>query len=319
MTRYAVVGTGAIGGYYGGRLQRAGHAVHFLARSDYDHLQTQGLRVDSVYGNFHLPMVQVYDDPAKLPPCEVVLIALKATQNHQLAQILPPLLASEATILVLQNGLGAEVELAAQFPHHPIVGGLCFICSNKVGPGYIRHLDYEKVAIAQYGPDYAPCGITPALERIHGDFAQAGIEIVMQPSLLQSRWEKLVWNIPYNGLSVVLDAQTNTLMAHPPTRQLVEDLMAEVAIAASACDCTITPEFQQTMLTHTEQMTPYLTSMKLDYEAGRPLEVEAIVGNPLRWATARGAILPKITMLYHQLQFLDQRDRCQGIGSNVDG
>ncbi|WP_072620040.1 putative 2-dehydropantoate 2-reductase [Spirulina major] len=309
MTRYAVVGTGAIGGYYGGRLQRAGHAVHFLARSDYDHLQTQGLRVDSVYGDFHLPTVQVYDDPMQMPPCEVVLIALKATQNQQLAKILPPLLAPDTTILVLQNGLGAEVELAAQFPQNPIVGGLCFICSNKVGPGHICHLDYEKVAIAQYGPDYTPCGITPELEHIYGDFDHAGIEIVMQPSLLQSRWEKLVWNIPYNGLSVVLDAQTNVLMEHPPTRQLVEDLMDEVAIAAAACDCRITPKFQQQMLAHTEAMTPYLTSMKLDYEAGRPLEVDAIVGNPLRWATARGAILPKIAMLYQQLQFCDQRDR----------
>lgn len=306
MRRYGIIGTGAIGGYYGGRLQKAGYDVHFLARSDYRQIQAQGLLVDSVFGDFALPQVQVYRDPNEMPPCDVVVVALKATQNHHLSQILPPLLQENTTLVLLQNGLGVEPELAAQFPQTTIIGGLCFVCANKVGPGHIRHLDYEAIALAQYGPHYTPQGITPILEAIAADFTAAGIEIHTKPHLMQSRWEKLVWNIPYNGLSVVLNAQTDQLMANPVTRTLVEDLMAEVAQGAAACGCEITPTVIAKMLAHTEAMTPYLTSMKLDYDRQQPLEVEAIVGNPLRLAQASGALLPKITMLYQQLQFLDQ-------------
>lgn len=309
MRRYGIIGTGAIGGYYGGRLQRGGHDVHFLARSDYHEIKTQGLRVDSVFGDFVLPQVQVYDDPHQMPPCDGIVVALKATQNHHLATILPPLLQENTTLILLQNGLGVEPELAAQFPETTILGGLCFVCAHKVGPGHIRHLDYEAIALAQYGPHYAPQGITAVLAAIAADFAAAGIEINAKPHLMQSRWEKLVWNIPYNGLSVVLNGQTDQLMAHPATRRLIEDLMGEVAQGAAACGCTITPDVIANMLAHTEAMTPYLTSMKLDYDRGQPLEVEAIVGNPLRWAQSRGAILPKITMLYQQLQFLDALHR----------
>lgn len=305
MRRYGIIGTGAIGGYYGGRLQRAGYDVHFLARSDYAVIQTQGLRIDSVFGDFVLPQVQVYEDPRQMPPCDVVVVALKATQNDQLTHILPPLLGEKTILVLLQNGLGVEPELAAQFPQTTILGGLCFVCANKVGPGHIRHLDYEAIALAQYGPHYAPQGITPILEAIAADFTAAGIEIHPKPHLMQSRWEKLVWNIPYNGLSVVLNAQTDQLMANPATRTLVEELMGEVAQGAAACGCEITPAVIAHMIAHTEAMTPYLTSMKLDYDRRQPLEVEAIVGNPLRFAHNGGVILPKITMLHQQLQFLN--------------
>jgi len=104
---------------------------------------------------------------------------------------------------------------------------------------------------------------------------------------------------------VVLNGQTDQLMANPATRILVEDLMGEVAQGAAACGCEITPAVIAKMLAHTEAMTPYLTSMKLDYDRRQPLELEAIVGNPLRFAQRGGAILPKITMLHQQLQFLD--------------
>ncbi|NEO84490.1 MAG: putative 2-dehydropantoate 2-reductase [Spirulina sp. SIO3F2] len=304
--RYAVVGTGAIGGYYGACLQRAGFEVHFLLRSDYDWVREQGLRIDSVYGDFVLSQVNAYVDPAAMPQCDGVIIALKSTQNAQLVQILPPLIGPHTTIVLLQNGLGCETAIASQFPDNPLLGGLCFVCANKVGPGHIRHLDYQAITLGQYAPDYVPCGITPELEAIAQDFAAAKIEIHPDGHLLQSRWRKLVWNIPYNGLSVILDATTDALMAHPPTKQLVTEIMQEVQQGAAAWDCEIADAFIEQMLTHTEQMTPYLTSMKLDAQQGRPLEHEAIVGEPWRWAAARGVDLPRIGMIYRQLAFCDR-------------
>ena len=118
-----------------------------------------------------------------------------------------------------------------------------------------------------------------------------------------------MWNIPYNGLSVVLDANTAELVAAPDTRQLVEQIMSEVVADARACGANVGDEIVPKMLQDTEQMTPYRTSMKIDYDERRPMEVEAIFGNPLRAAQQTGAVSPLIGMLYRQLKFLDARNR----------
>ncbi|NJO21436.1 MAG: 2-dehydropantoate 2-reductase, partial [Spirulinaceae cyanobacterium RM2_2_10] len=193
---YAILGTGAIGGYYGARLQQAGCEVHFLLRSDYEWVRAQGLKIESVRGDFVLPTVQAYRNVAQMPVCDVVVVALKSTQNYVLPQLLPPLLKPTTTVLLLQNGLGAEAQLAAWVPNHAVVGGLCFICANKVGPGQIRHLDYEAIALAAYRDGHEPAGVTAPMSAIAADFTQAGVEVRLRDDLLAVRWEKLAWNIP---------------------------------------------------------------------------------------------------------------------------
>ncbi|MDB9312417.1 putative 2-dehydropantoate 2-reductase [Spirulina sp. CS-785/01] len=305
MGSYAIIGTGAVGGYYGACLQRAGFPVHFLLRSDYEQVKQQGLTIESVYGDFTLPQVKAYNATSQMPPCDVVLVTLKTTQNYQLSELLPPLLHENSVIILLQNGLGFEAELAQSFPKHKILGGLAFICANKVGAGQIRHLDYQKIKFAEYAYQYAATGVTETLKQVGEDFKTAQIEIELGADLLLTRWEKLVWNIPYNGLSVVLDAKTNEIMANPWSRQLVEALMEEVVLGAKSSGRLLDDSLIQTMLDHTDKMTPYFTSMKLDYNGKRPLEVEGIVGNPLRFAHGLGVELPRIEMLYQQLKYLD--------------
>jgi len=307
--RYAILGTGALGGFYGARLQRAGLEVHFLLRSDYLQVQERGLQIQSVQGNFSLPQVQAYGDVGAMPTCDVVVVALKTTQNHQLPQLLPPILKPHGVVLVLQNGLGVEAEVAAIVGEQRVMGGLCFLCANKVGPGQIHHLDYGKITLAEYGPNAQPQGISERMRQIAADFERAGIPIQLAADLNLARWQKLVWNIPFNGLSVVLDATTEALMANSHTRSLAEALMQEVAVAAHHCKAGIPDHFIQSMLSATLKMKPYRTSMKIDFDAGRPLEVEAILGTPLRRGQAAGASLPLIAMLYRQLKFLDPGSR----------
>ncbi|MGC9503701.1 putative 2-dehydropantoate 2-reductase [Baaleninema sp.] len=315
--RYAILGTGAIGGFYGACLQRAGFDVRFLLRSDYETVRREGLTIESVGGDFRLPRVNAYRDVAEMPKCDGVVVALKTTQNHLLPKLLPSVLADDGVVLVLQNGLGIEDEVADIVGGDRVVGGMCFICSNKVGPGRVRHLDYGPIALADYTPGYEPLGITPRLEAIERDFQTAGIEIQLHEDLLLARWKKLVWNIPFNGLSVVLDAKTDRLIFDGDSRQAVESLMAEVVRGAAACDREIPEAFVSNMLVTTEKMKPYLTSMKLDYDGGRPLEVEAIVGNPLRMAAEAGASLPKIELLYHQLKICDRYNpHREGLGDS---
>ena len=307
--RYAIVGTGAIGGYYGAKLQQAGGEVHFLTRSDYEVIRQQGLTVESPEGNFQLGEVRAYCDVANMPACDVVIVALKTTQNQVLGELLPPLLKPDGVVLVLQNGLGVEDEVAEWVGGDRVLGGLCFICSNKVGPGQIHHLDYGAIALGEYRPDYKPQGVTQRMRAIAHDFERAKIPMQFHEDLLLARWKKLVWNIPFNGLSVVLDAKTDRLITDSNSRHAVESLMAEVVAGARACGREIPGAFVEEMLKTTEKMPPYLTSMKLDFEAKRPLEIEAILGTPLRRGTAAGARLPQMDLLYQQLTVLDRYNR----------
>ncbi|MEG4505319.1 putative 2-dehydropantoate 2-reductase [Microcoleus sp. F6_B4] len=302
---YAIVGTGALGGFYGARLQQAGLEVNFLLRSDYDYVKKHGLIVESPEGNFTLPHVRAYHDAHKMPQCDVVIVALKTTQNHLLPKILPPLLKDNGAVLVLQNGLNTEPEVAKIVGAERVVGGLCFLCSYKVGPGHICHLDYGTITLGEYARDYKAIGITDRLHQIAADFKRANIPIKMSEDLLLSRWKKLVWNIPYNGLSVVLDARTDELMANPDTLILVKQMMEEVVAGAKSCDRIIPDDFIPHMLEYTEKMKPYRTSMKIDYDESRPLEVEAIFGNPIRVAEQAGIKLPQIEVLYRMLKFVD--------------
>ena len=135
------------------------------------------------------------------------------------------------------------------------------------------------------------------------------MKITPPPDLVVARWKKLVWNIPYNGLSVVLDAGTDELMADSTTRSLAHQLMVEVQQGAAAQGRDVPDEFVEQMLVDTDAMTPYRTSMKLDYDSGRPLELDAIDRTPLDRAAAGGVSLPRIEMLAAQLEFLDQQAR----------
>lgn len=301
---YAIIGTGALGGFYGSRLQHAGCELHFLLHRDYEHVRQHGLICESTDGDFTLPKVNAYADVRKMPRCDVVCVCLKTTQNHLLPQLLPPVVKDDGVVLVMQNGLGMEAQVAEIVGPQRVTGGLCFLCSNKVGPGHIRHLGYSLVALAEF----AARGISKRMRAIADDLQRANVEIELAEDLDVVRWKKLVWNIPYNGLSVVLDATTKELMAQPQSRQLVEAIMREVVADARACGVAVTDEIIKRMLANTEKMAPYRTSMKIDYDDHRPLEVEAIFGNPLRAVQQVGTTSPLLEQLYAQLKFLDARN-----------
>jgi len=302
MTNFAVIGTGAIGGYYGGLLARAGYAVHFLLKSDYAHVRDNGLRVDSVNGNFYLEAVNAYAAAEKMPKCDIVIVALKATANDILPEVLPHIVHDSSIVVLLQNGLGGEEYIHTIIPGNRIIGGLCFICSNKIGPGHINHLDYGSMTIGQYSPDGMPLGTTPEMEQLAEIFQQTGIETSLVDDLILARWKKLVWNIPFNGLSVLHNVLTDILVTAPAIREKVHELMREVVQGAAAFGRSIPETFIEKMLTMTETMEPYKPSMLLDYESGRPMEVEAIYGEPWRRAKEKGCHLPRIGEMYRELK-----------------
>jgi 2-dehydropantoate 2-reductase len=305
--RYAVIGTGALGGFYGARLCRAGAEVHFLLHSDFEHVREHGLIIESQDGDFVLPRVHAYRDVRDMPRCDVVVVALKATQNHLLPALLPAVVVDDGVVVLMQNGLGCEEAVAGIVPGCEVLAGLCFLCSNKVGPGHIRHLDYGHVRLAKYAADGKPAGVSAGMRALAADLSLAGISNDTRDDLLLARWQKLVWNVPISGLSVVLDADTQTLMNDPHACALAEAIMRDVVAGARLCGRAIHDGFVEKMLDMTRAMAPYQASLKVDYDRGKPMEVEAIYGNPVRAARAAGGGMPLVEMLYQELKFLDGR------------
>ncbi|MGR5066050.1 putative 2-dehydropantoate 2-reductase [Photobacterium sp. DNB22_13_2] len=300
---YAVIGSGAIGGYYGARLHHGGHDVHFLFNRDYQFVCENGLKVDSHYGDYSIPAdtVKAHNSSKEMPKADVVIVALKTTQNHQLDELIHPLLKSDTLVLLLQNGIGAEQELTQQLKLDHIAGGLCFICSNKVGPGHILHIDYGRLTLGVYGESGMP-----ALASVANDFLQSGVEVDVENSILDARWKKLLWNVPYNGLSAVLDTDTAQIMACSETVALVKAIMQEVCLAAETAGSPLEPSLIDTMLINTAKMKPYLTSMLLDKRNGREMELQYMYKNVLDMAAEKGVDMPMTEAIYHQLSFINQ-------------
>lgn len=299
---YGIIGTGAIGGYYGGRLALDGQDVHFLLHSDYDYVAENGLQVDSCDGSFHLNHVNAYRQTTDMPACDVVLVCLKTTNNHLLTQLLPPLLHDNTIVVLIQNGIGVEADVQQQFPDVQLAAGLAFICSSKTEPGRVNHQCYGNINLADFS-----CRDKERLRLVADEFRHAGINAALV-EYHEARWKKAVWNMPFNGLTVALGAQTDQLMANPSTRQLVHQLMMEVVGAARHLGVNNVDErFADKMISNTDAMKPYSPSMKLDFDFHRPMEIDYLYTRPLAIARAAGFPMPKLEMLEAELRFL-QRD-----------
>jgi 2-dehydropantoate 2-reductase len=359
--KLAVVGCGAVGSFYGARLARAGHEVHFLLRSDYESVRRRGVRIQSPEGDFEV-RPQCAQRPEEIGPADLVLIGLKTTANNQFFRLLPPLVNPATAVLTLQNGLGNEEQLASLFPSEQIMGGLCFVCLNRVAPGVIQHLGYGQVVLGEFQ--------RPPTSRTHelaARFCEAGVPCTVTENLAQAHWEKLVWNIPFNGLGVagaagpevlerlcspgpheplslgaargpsqltthprpltsatMMDVRksettgpgrpsssfsasrpaslfpcltTDELLADAGWARLVLELMLEVISAARALGFRVPDAFADEQIARTRKMGAYKASTLIDFERGKPLELESLFLEPLRQAGRAGVAMPRLSAL----------------------
>ena len=300
--KYAVIGTGAIGGFYGGRLMRAGNEVNFLLHTDYEYVRENGLQIDSCDGSFHLDHVKAFRKTADMPEVDVILVCLKSTREHLLKEMLPPIIKNNPLVVLIQNGIGLEDDLHALFPELQIAAGLAFICSGKVGPGHIDHQCYGSINIGNYS-----CHDDALMNQFISDLKAAEIE-VNTVEYLEARWKKAVWNMPFNGMTVALDTMTNKLLENPSTRQLIRDQMMEVVGAAKALGVNGVDEaFVEKMIQMTDAMTPYKPSMKLDFDNHRPMEIDYLYSKGIQQAANAGYRMHKLEMLEQELRFLEEQ------------
>lgn len=299
--RIAIVGAGAIGSFYGAKLARAGSDVHFLLRSNLETVRRAGICVRGKDEDFRLAEVQAYGNTAEIGPCDLVLVALKTTSNAALVDLIPPLLHPRTMLLTLQNGLGNEAFLAKHFGAERVLGGLCFVCLNHVAPGVIEHYDIGRVTIGEYRG--AP---HPRTHEVVGLFTHAGVNCAAVENLALERWRKLVWNIPFNGLAVTAGVATDAILNDPELHCIALDLMHEVINAANRCGIALPHAEAEVQMQRTHSLGAYKPSTLIDFEAGRPLEIEAIWGEPLRLARAADIETPRLEELYERLRRMDR-------------
>lgn len=319
--KLAIVGCGAVGSFYGARMLRAGEQVHCLLRSDLEAVRRDGMRILSVDGDF-TARPQAAGRPDEIGICDWVVIALKTTANAAFKTLLPPLVGPRTRVLTLQNGLGNEEALAALFGPERVFGGLCFVCLNRIAPGVIRHLAHGHVVVGEYRR--RP---TAVVQEMAGVFDRAGLGCRVAENLERAHWEKLVWNIPFNGVGVAglvgrdnlltgevpvhLDRATclptDELLADAGWERLIRELMDEVIRTGRALGHDIPGSYAAENVERTRCMGDYRASTLLDFERGLPLELDSLFLEPQRRARQAGVPTPRLDALCAVLQKLDSR------------
>jgi 2-dehydropantoate 2-reductase len=305
--RIAVFGAGGVGGYFGGRLALAGEDVVFIARGA--HLQAmrdRGLQVESPKGNFTLTSVQATDDPVRVGPVDVVLMAVKAWQVPEAAQAIRPLVGAETFVVPLQNGLEAPAQLAAVLGGQHVLGGTCVISSSIAAPGCIRHTGLDpSVTLGEI--DHRP---SRRAERLCEAFGRAEVTAVIPADIQVAIWEKFM-AIRFGPIGAVTRAPAGVLRSVPETRQMIEQACHETLTVARARGIALAGDSSAKTMSTLDSLPPGLiASLQRDIGEGRPSELEALTGVLVRLGAEVGVATPLHAFLYHSL--LPQELRARG-------
>jgi 2-dehydropantoate 2-reductase len=311
MATIAVIGSGAVGSYYGAMLARGGHDVRFLMRRDLDAVRERGLDIRSPRGDFRLDNVTACASPEEIGPVDWVICSLKTTALESAKELVAPCVGPKTRIVALMNGLGVEEHFAGWFGGRRVFGGMAFVGLNRGEPGVVHHIAYGRVSIGHFEDDPAQ------LDELKTLLESGQIEVAVAPNLRYARWEKLCWNVPFNGLSVAAGGVgTRAIVSDPALRKTAEAAMREV-VATGNADLLANnspahldeEQVVRQMFAQTDVLDDYHTSMAIDYVLGRDLEVEAIHGEVSRRAAALGIPTPTVDALYALVRAADLRNR----------
>ena len=288
--KIAILGAGALGCYYGARLVEAGHDVCFIGRSVCEPLVADGLHVESVHGDIHLPRVQVCRTAEECGPADLVIVCWKTTCNDQLGGSLPALIKENTEVLTLQNGMGNAEAISAFVAADRVYIGLCFVCCMMDEPGRIRHLEGGDIQFAPFVSSAAGSARARELARL---FEQARIGSTAFDHAEQIQWCKLTWNIPFNGLCVAHGGiSVKTLFTLPGEDARAQAIMEEVCQTAEKRGFPLPMDIVHRQMERTRIMGEFIPSSAVDYLRGRPVEYDAIWGSTLARAHEAGAQVP---------------------------
>ncbi len=314
--RFAVFGAGGVGGYFAAVLARAGCWVGLIARGQHlDAIRRGGLQVQSPKGDFSVAPARVTDNPEDIGPVDAVILAVKAWQVPEAARAMGPLLAPTTKVLPLENGVEASDQLQQVLgPRHPLMG-LCRIISSVVAPGCIRHGGLEPT-IALGEPDGSP--LSPNVRALAEALAAAGVVVQTPPDIQAALWEKLLFITAVSGVGAVAHATIGEVRQCPPTRELLRQVMEEVAAVARGRGIRVGEDVVPRTLAFVDSIPASGTaSMQRDMAEGKPSELEAIVGAVVRFGDTAGIPTPAMDYVYASLLPQERRARAAHDGAGI--
>ena len=297
--RIAVYGSGAVGGYFGGRLAAAGCDVTFIARGAHlDAIRGQGLSVTSPSGDFLVHPATATDDPATVGPVDIVLVGVKATAVKAAAASIAPLVQSTTLVIPLQNGVEAATDLVSVLGSASVIGGLCRIASTVTGPGQITHAGIDPTVVIGELDGL----VGERIRRLARIFEEAAITVEIAEDIHAALWEKFLLVAPWGGLGGLTRVAIDMLCGMPETRQLLEASMKEVVAVASAYGVKLSPDVIARTTAFLENLpTGTTASMQRDLVEGHPSELDAQTGAILRLGRQQDVATPVNTFIYHCL------------------
>jgi len=291
-----VIGAGAVGALFGSALATQGARVSVVCRSDYDVVSREGYAIRSeLFGDHRFRPHRVYRDVSECTESpDYVLLAVKVLPNIDRIALLRPVVGANTAIVLIENGIDIEAEIAAAFPHNELLSSLAFVGVGRAGPGEINHQTLGSLTMGAY-----PSGITDAARKLAALFEAGKVPCKLTDNVVSARWQKAVWNAPFNPISIAgggLD--TASMLRTAEDRAFIRQAMTEVCAVAAADGHPQSPKLVDSMIATTQKMPAYKTSMALDFENGRPMEIEAILGNVVRAARRFQVATPALDAIY---------------------
>ncbi len=305
--RIAVFGSGGVGGYFGGRLAQAGEDVTFIARGEHLRaMQENGLRVDSIKGDFRIHPARATDDPRQVGVVDMVLLGVKAWQVPEAAQAMDPLIGVETGVVPLGNGVDAPAQLAEALGAGHALGGLCKISVFITGPGHIHHAGIDPVVA--FGE--LDGRITPRVQRLRQAFERAGVNVDIADDIQVAMWEKFVFIAAISGVGAVTRAPIGKVRSLPETRRMLVGAIDEIVHLARARGIALPGDIGERTLAFIDGLPAQVTaSMQRDIIDCKPSELEAQNGAVVRMAREVNVPTPINEYIYASLllQEMDAR------------
>lgn len=291
-----IVGAGAIGALFGSALARQGAQVSVVCRSDFDHVARHGYNIRSGLLGDHTfrPHAVLREVAQCAQPPDYLILTVKVLQGVDRAALIRPAVGPRTVIMLIENGIDIEAEITDAFPANELLSALAFIAIGRTGAGDIHHQSHGSLVIGRY-----PSGVTPAAQTIAALFEASKIDIKLTDNVVGARWQKALWNAVFNPISIlggVLDTQS--MLRTPEDQEFIRRAMLEVNAVAASGGYGKPLQFIDQLIAGTRTMPAYKTSMALDFEARRPLELEAILGNVVRTGRANGVAMPALETIY---------------------
>jgi 2-dehydropantoate 2-reductase len=300
--RVAIMGSGAVGGYFGAKLAEAGNEVIFIARGAHlEAMRGAGLRVVSPSGDLHIQAADFVANPAEAAAVDLVLFSVKSYDTEMAAATLGPLIGANTMILSLQNGVDNPAKLAASWGAERILAGVAYVGAQLDSPGLIRHSSGGKII---FGP--LDGAIDARLDLIERTLSAAHIACAVSAHIQAVQWAKLLWNAPFCAISCLTRANTRQIVESKALTQLAMDCMAEVRAAALIQGIELTPALFDETIAFSRGLGPFKPSMLQDLEAGKALECEAFNGIVVRLLEQAGQPAPINRVFYSLLQQMNK-------------